>query len=1177
LGEGSRLTDSVTILRSPTEGAATKTWTWDTKLYVWGKKSYAMGAMFRVGSVKVDGIQSLGRLIETIAPDSRAFVIRGELRPEFSLALYTGDLVNRRLLATAGKLPPSFQDVDRRWVMADVDGWRIPDGLDLAEDVDIIVERAISELLPPCFHDVAAFWQLSSSAGFAQGILKCHIWFWLDRKVSTVLLKLFMKTHAPGIDQSLFNAVQVHYVAAPVIKGAPDPIPRRLGWVQGAVDTVVLPELNSAALAAATTKKRQHGAAKAGLSPSQVNTIDGALALLGDGDELDGFHEPLRRAVWLYAQQTPPWQRDAEALKARLRAATAAAPVDAGKRPGGVGDYLGDEYLDRSIFGAFVRNPQVGGWETCAPEYALPAGDAAQARARMRAAIAAFLSAPIREPSPLVLALSPDAVAIPRTGAVIVEVGLGKTEATLSEIATFIAAGKKASRPVRVLYFVPEHRLGTELLERARAKGIYAAAWYGRQHAPEGIGPMCEDLAAVEIALSVAANVGKHVCGPAHPRKNSSQCPHFAVCKYQQQRPIVAAADMVVMAHTGLFQKPPSEASKNVGLVVIDESFWQTGLGISSLTIETFAQDAIAHPVLRRVGNGEQIRDDEGTNDLHAVRKKLSDAFAKSPDGYLRRADLISAGLTAEDAATAGKLEWDRQVDNPMKPGMSRADRERAAEIAAINGQLPRFHAFWLAVRALLKGSDDITGRIEIATKQTLNGASRVVLVRSRREFSEQIRKTPVLILDATADLDLLKHYAPDVELLTQERPAAPHVTVRQVTGGLSKTSLHNRPGLVDELRDFVVLKARGEPALVITHLEFEKHFQGAPNVSIAHFGAIAGHDEWGAVRQLFVIGRPQPGPADTRNMAAQLTGRPVPLADPARATAGVMMADGSGVAIEVSRFDDPDLEAIRAAVTDAAIIQAVGRGRGVNRTAADPLDVWVLGNVIAPWPVAEIMRWPDVALRPVMRMAARGLVPENAADRARLYPDIYPSPDAARQARKREECDSSLYKEIHKGMSHSSPLEVRYRPSGAGQKIRSAWVTDPNPWQASEVKARLEAALGSLADFEIVKPGLPLTAPTQKSAPRPAPVGLVVVGAEPPFDLTPKEPALMPPAIPEPIPPRPSLWGDSSDAIRLRHWADQVKAAAGLATICGAVAATNPGECGTLAEFTPSHTSLPL
>ena len=54
--------------------------------------------------------------------------------------------------------------------------------------------------------------------------------------------------------------------------------------------------------------------------------------------------------------------------------------------------------------------------------------------------------------------------------------------------------------------------------------------------------------------------------------------------------------------------------------------------------------------------------------------------------------------------------------------------------------------------------------------------------------------------------------------------------------------------------------------------------------------------------------------------------------------------------------YGEPEAEMIRQAVTEAAIEQAVGRVRGVNRTAANPVEVFVvLSDIVVPgMPVEE-------------------------------------------------------------------------------------------------------------------------------------------------------------------------------------------------------------------------------
>jgi hypothetical protein len=102
-------------------------------------------------------------------------------------------------------------------------------------------------------------------------------------------------------------------------------------------------------------------------------------------------------------------------------------------------------------------------------------------------------------------------------------------------------------------------------------------------------------------------------------------------------------------------------------------------------------------------------------------------------------------------------------------------------------------------------------------------------------------------------------------------------------------------------------------------------------------------------------------------------------------------MSDGTGVELTVSRFPDPMSERMRAQVAEASIVQAVGRGRAVNRTADNPLTIWSLSKTILPWPVDVLLRWEEEALGLRERTAARGVEFECPAHAAAFYPDLFP------------------------------------------------------------------------------------------------------------------------------------------------------------------------------------------
>lgn len=56
----------------------------------------------------------------------------------------------------------------------------------------------------------------------------------------------------------------------------------------------------------------------------------------------------------------------------------------------------------------------------------------------------------------------------------------------------------------------------------------------------------------------------------------------------------------------------------------------------------------------------------------------------------------------------------------------------------------------------------------------------------------------------------------------------------------------------------------------------------------------------------------------------------------------------------------DPLVEACRWRVTEGAVLQAIGRCRGVRRDASSPAQVVVLAAMALPLTVAEVTTWGD-------------------------------------------------------------------------------------------------------------------------------------------------------------------------------------------------------------------------
>jgi hypothetical protein len=1042
----------LTVLHTVGNYRATKQWRWNAHLGQWSKVSYEAGAWFKPQEYAVGNLAQLVDVLDLVRRDPRAAIVRGELTPAAreQLADDPQTLIRRRKLKK-GDVEPQLTEAPRRWLMVDIDNFPLPDWADLVDDPAAAIDAAIYELLPPAFHDVTCWWQLSASAGFSPGLLKVHLFFWLTDAASNAHIKTVFEQSAPSIDRAPFNGVQLHFIADPIIEGGHDPIPRRTGWRRGLEEAVELPALRP--------RENRPPQVGAGVVTRGGSHLD-ALAYLGDGDGLDGFHAPLRKATMIYARRAARYgERNDDGLKADLLDAIRAAPRRLGRD---LSTYDGT-YLQRLIDGAFALLAGDGDIQTMRPHYAAPSGSREEARNAISRHVAAFFDRTLAWHG-LDCGDRPEA----EHAAIVADVGLGKSTATRRHLAKYIEEARRKGLPHRALWLVPTHKLGAEALDDMVAQGISVAIYRGRDAVIPGTGDaendqppqkMCLNLPAVMDALAANYDVERSVCGSAKPGEPA--CPFRHDCSYQKQKIEAAAADVVVATHPSLIRQLPKKVMNGSGLSAIDESWWPGGLHPNvPVRIAAFAEEPLNHPVLRKGASQGRYRrpvDEAATNDLHASSVKAQAAFlATEDDALISRKTLMSVGLTADECAEAAKLERRRKVEGTIRPGMSPAARKEGVQAAAGNAMIGRRAAVWEEMRALLAGDAEHTGRLQVSTRKDGDGTTaRVVLLHSRAKVHASIAALPMLLLDATMPVDVVRHFLPRLSVRARVQAAAPQMRVHQITGGFGKTSLvasekaapeenQRRDRLVGQLVDFARLNGRGN-ALVVTYEAIEGRF-ALPGFRTGHFNAIAGLDEFRDVAAGFIIGRPFPDASELRTLALALTGRPIPPEASRLETRGALMADGSGASVSVRAYADPDLEALRSAITENEIVQAIGRVRGVNREADNPVDVFVLADVALPLPLASLRSWNATRPDDLDRMIARGVLLFSPADAAKAYPDLFPTVEAAKKTIQRGRPES-YFGDIPlgigtlRGMSPKSWSQVTYRPTGRGQQNRQLFV----------------------------------------------------------------------------------------------------------------------------------------
>jgi hypothetical protein len=108
--------------------------------------------------------------------------------------------------------------------------------------------------LPPEFRGRSFVWMFTSGAGFKPE-LRMRVVFWCDRPVSDEEARRWLKD-CP-VDLALYNGIQAHYTAAPIIAGMADPVPVRLGLLEDFHDVVPVPELPKPVVLEAEVKPRK--------------------------------------------------------------------------------------------------------------------------------------------------------------------------------------------------------------------------------------------------------------------------------------------------------------------------------------------------------------------------------------------------------------------------------------------------------------------------------------------------------------------------------------------------------------------------------------------------------------------------------------------------------------------------------------------------------------------------------------------------------------------------------------------------------------------------------------------------------------------------------------------------------------------------------------------------------
>jgi hypothetical protein len=748
------------------------------------------------------------------------------------------------------------------------------------------------------------------------------------------------------------------------------------------------------------------------------------------------------------------------------------------------------------------------------PDTAVPLDEAERLT---RQAIDGFLQRTLEYPSLPVSQITGNPP-LPPVAAMRIGTGIGKTEAVLDGLANQEWAGKS------IYYCVPEHALANQVAERFSDRseargGPPGMVFRGRQRMHPSGDPMCRkaDLVALVTGMG-GGSVRSMLCERAAEGGRKAQyCEHHQErggdCRYMEQvldgRPGVR-----FMPHNYL-TLPKPEGIPKPDLVVIDESFFQTCLrGVEG----PLKSRPFILPDQLRGTRDVPMKGGFGGYDVDATEElsKLSGRAADLLEGdRLSPSAFLAAGFTAADAHRAASLEYSRREASDISPAMTAAaQRERLQ--GGQGRDVSRFGRFWkILARELANAPDrDAFHGIVAGEMETDAGTVAGFFLRWSVDLKAHVREAPVLVLDATADVTILRRFLPDLLDPIGIEALWPHVEVVQATDTVSAKSrlvpsagaapeeLQRRANNREELRQLAeveVAKAGGPRedgspvVLVITYkgaVQIDDDtplIEPVPGADFAWLNGVRGKDHWRNVKTLIVVGRTQPKASTIEAMTAALF---FADAEPIRSVGGdkygrevrgYRMADKSHWGVETDCLPDPRAEAVRWQICEAELVQGIGRPRPARRTADRPLKVLVQTSIPLPITVNRLTTTHEMKPTVVEVLAARGAVPVKPwADLAEAYPGLFVSADAARMAIGRLNTNKPLY-ELLIGVCSELARTVYRRPRPGQRATTGVLLYDP---------ARADPAVWlaeHLPGAEVFEPKQAKTKPKPAEA-RPAP-----------------------------------------------------------------------------------------
>jgi hypothetical protein len=921
--------DKITMLRC-LDGCAVKTFKADGTV-----QPYRAGKNFQWTDVGCSSLDDLFGILLDLQSQRGTFVVRGEAIDKTTSSQWVRRRVNGN--------DATFQDCSHYWVMLDVDGVVAPTGIDPTSGEAL---EYVLSLLPHEFQGVSFISQWSSSAGLKPGVIKVHLWFWLETALNSATLRRWamslpkLANGARLIDPAVFNAVQPHYTASPIFESLADPVPVRTLHVKLDRHSVrlVVDEWQAA------PQQRQV------VATGRVST-----SLTSDGKLTDGREEWLRNERYRILRDDNPsdFQEFATAAWHAFDLACATGATSTSNNvytENSVGDkcrYDWDKYQRQEFDFQTRPSPVLAPF----PDRTVSHDIAAD---RLTTAIRAYLSTP-------------------NNTVIKITSGAGKTTSLCNELVKVLQAARNAGEAKVAHFYLSTHELKNEIASRLATldRSLKIANIMGR------IRGTCERHELTSSLRELRVSIQRTCCDASSEHDSGfalftkeKKCPDFDNCRYQKQ--FENAADIYLFSKVYLQAGRRSDVAAP-DFVIIDEEFIRSLVEVREAGLEDLLKLPPTVSSATRLAV-QTVRDALAAGDPVLARLKAAGFGA------------VSLRQCAHDINRfrQRKLRW-------LLPGMP------PEVIAAGAMRAGPEHVAFMALTAI--SHEMGTSRDESYSVVYSDSRLFVRLLRDSPALS-----TPTLVLDATADEELTRVVLPGAHFHAIELARNAHV-VQIRDRRLSRFALTKH---VDKDRNLALVQAsldritaRYKSGLLVTFIDVENAFHLPHEWNVAHFGNIRGIDAHKDLEAVVLVGTYLPPVQSVEHEAGALAAR-LPEERDFQGSYTTMerafrLREGM---VSASIWGHPDAFAQRVLEQkrEAEMLQAIDRLRLVHAPSKKP--VFILSNLPLDIAVNETVTLGQLAgeddLVGQLLDHFGGAIPLRGALLHEHRPDLFPTEKAA-------------------------------------------------------------------------------------------------------------------------------------------------------------------------------------